>query len=111
MYSSKVYPMRKEMKRLFFKYLDRRYAVNMVKMYEPGKIVYDLITIVDTETNKLSFTNQKLNPVTLNIRESNPTLITSLIDHLPDELTAAIKKAILNEYDGQEIEENTYRNR
>jgi hypothetical protein len=99
-----MYPMRKEMKRLFFKYLDKKYAVNTVKMYEPGQIIYDLITIVDTETNKLSFTNQKLNPVTLNTRDSKPELFTTLINHLPDELTAAIKRAILNEYDGEEIE-------
>jgi hypothetical protein len=96
--------MKKEMKRLFFVYLDRRYAVNTVKMFEFGKIVYDLITIVDVETNKLSFTNQKLDPVILDTRDKNPTLITSLLEHLPGELTAAIKNAILNEYVGRVTE-------
>jgi hypothetical protein len=98
--------MKKEMKRLFFVYLNRRYAVNTVKMFEFGKIVYDLITIVDVETNKLSFTNQKLNPVTLDTRDKNPTLITSLLEHLPGELTTAIKNAILNEHIGRVTEPN-----
>lgn len=96
--------MKKEMKRLFFTYLNKRYALNTVKMYESGKIVYDLITIVDTEKNKLSFTNQKLNPVILDTRDKNPTLITSSIEHLPGELTTALTNAILSEYDGQEME-------
>jgi hypothetical protein len=73
-------------------------------MYESGKIVYDLITIVDTEINKLSFTNQKLNPVILDTRDKKPTLITSSIEHLPGELTIALTNAILSEYDGQEME-------
>jgi hypothetical protein len=98
--------MKKEMKRLFFVYLNRRYAVNTVKMFEFGKIVYDLITIVDVETNKLSFTNQKLNPVTLDTRDKNPTLITSLLEHLPGELITAIKNAILNEHIGRVTEPN-----
>ena len=96
--------MKKEMKRLFFMYLGRRYAINTVKMYDLGKIVYDLITIVDVETNKLSFTNQKLNPVTLDTRDKNPALVTSLLAHLPGELTTAIKNAILSEYVGRVTE-------
>jgi hypothetical protein len=96
--------MKKEMKRLFFIYLNKRYALNTVKMYETGKIVYDLITIVDVEKNKLSFTSQKLNPVILDTRDKNPTLITSSIEHLPSELTTALKNAILGEYDGLETE-------
>ncbi len=92
------------MKRLFFTYLNKRYALNTVKMYESGKIVYDLITIVDTEKNKLSFTNQKLNPVILDTRDKSPTLITSSLEHLPGELTIALTKAILSEYDGHEME-------
>ncbi len=93
--------MRKEMKRLFIKYLGKKYAVNTVKIFEPGKIVYDLITIIDLETNQLAFTNQKLNEVILDTRESIPALITSLIKNLPTELTNAIKNGILNEYYGQ----------
>ena len=31
--------MKKEMKRLFIKYLGRSYAVNTVKIFEPGKII------------------------------------------------------------------------
>ncbi len=93
--------MRKEMKRLFIKYLGKKYAVNTVKIFEPGKIVYDLITIIDLETNQLAFTNQKLNEVILDTRESIPALFTSLIKNLPTELTNAIKNGILNEYYGQ----------
>jgi hypothetical protein len=93
--------MRKEMKRLFIKYLGKKYAVNTVKIFEPGKIIYDLITITDLETNQLAFTNQKLNEVILDTRESIPAFLTSLIKNLPTELTNAIKNGILNEYYGQ----------
>jgi hypothetical protein len=93
--------MRKEMKRLFIKYLGKKYAVNTVKIFEPGKIIYDLITITDLETNQLAFTNQKLNEVILDTRESIPAFFTSLIKNLPTELTNAIKNGILNEYYGQ----------
>jgi hypothetical protein len=93
--------MRKEMKRLFIKYLGKKYAVNTVKIFEPGKIIYDLITIIDLETNQLAFTNQKLNEVILDTRESIPALFTSLIINLPTELANAIKNGILNEYYGQ----------
>jgi hypothetical protein len=92
--------MKKEMKRLFIKYLGKSYAVNTVKIFEPGKIIYDLITIIDLETNKLAFTNQKLNRVTLEMCDSIPALLTSLIKDLPKELILAIKNGILNEYYG-----------
>lgn len=88
------------MKRLFIKYLDKPYAVNTVKIFERGKIIYDLITIIDLETNKLAFTNQKLDAVTLEICDSIPALLTSLIKDLPKELITAIKNGILNEYFG-----------
>jgi hypothetical protein len=97
----KWYPMKKEMKRLFIKYLGKRYAVNTVKILEPGKTIYDLITIIDLETNKLAFENQKLNLVTLDTRESSPTLFTSLIKDLPKDLITAIKNGIMNEYHGR----------
>ena len=93
--------MKKEMKRLFIKYLGKRYAVNTVKILEPGKTIYDLITIIDLETNKLAFENQKLNLVTLDTRESSPTLYTSLIKDLPKDLITAIKNGIMNEYHGR----------
>lgn len=89
------------MTRLFIKYLGKRYTVNTVKVYEPGKIIYDLITIVDLDTNKLAFANQKLNLVTLDIRESSPTLLTLLIKDLPKELITAIMNGVMNEYNGQ----------
>jgi hypothetical protein len=92
--------MKKEMTRLFINYLGKGYAVNTVKIYEPGKIIYDLITIVDLATNKLAFANQKLNLVTLDIRESSPTLFTSLIKDLPEELITAIINGVMNEYNG-----------
>jgi hypothetical protein len=95
------YPMKKEMKRLFIKYLGRKYAVNTVKIFEPGKIIYDLITVIDAETNKLAFPNQKLNAVTLDTHDSTLTLFTSLIKDLPQELITAIKNGIMDEYHGR----------
>jgi hypothetical protein len=94
--------MRKEMKRLFIKYLGKPYAVNTLKILKPGQIIYDLITIIDLETNQLAFTNQRLNEVILDTRDSIPALFTSLINELPKELIAAIKNGILNEYHGRE---------
>ena len=88
------------MKRLFIKYLGKRYAVNTLKILEPGQIIYDLITIIDLETNQLAFTNQKLNEVILDTRDGIPALFTSLIKDLPKELIVAIKNGILNEYHG-----------
>jgi hypothetical protein len=96
--------MKKEMKRLFIKYLDKRYAVNTLKILEPGQIIYDLITIIDLETNQLAFTHQKLNEVILDTRDSIPALLTSLIKDLPKELIVAIKNGILNEYHGRDSE-------
>jgi hypothetical protein len=93
--------MKKEMKRLFIKYLGKNYAVNTLKIPDRGKIIYDLITIVDLETNKLAFTTQKLNTVILNTQDSIPELLTNLIKDLPGELVAAIKNGILNEYHGE----------
>jgi hypothetical protein len=96
--------MRKEMKRLFIKYLGKRYAVNTLKILKPGKIIYDLITIVDLETNQLAFTNKRLNEVILDTQERIPSLFTSLINELPKDLVTAIKNGILNEYHGRESE-------
>ena len=90
--------MKKEMKRLFIKYSGKSYAINTLKIFEPGKIIYDLITIIDLETNKLAFTNQKLNTVTLETCEKIPALFTSLIKDLPKDLIDSIKNGIMNEY-------------
>jgi hypothetical protein len=93
--------MKKEMKRLFIKYLGKNYAVNTLKIPERGKIIYDLITIVDLETNKLAFTTQKLNAVILDTNDSIPQLLTNFIKDLPGELITAIKNGIMNEYHGE----------
>jgi hypothetical protein len=92
--------MKKEMKRVFIKYLGKNYALNTLKIPERGKIIYDLITIIDLDTNKLAFTTQKLNTVTLDTHDSIPELFTHLIKNLPGELVTAIKNGIMNEYNG-----------
>ena len=89
------------MKRLLIKYLGKNYAVNTLKIPERGKIIYDLITIIDLETNKLAFTTQKLENVILDTRNSIPELLTHLLKDLPGELVTAIKNGILNEYYGE----------
>ncbi len=90
--------MRKEIKRISINCLGKYYELNFLKIFKPGQIIYDLVTIVDSETNKLAFTNQKLNEVILNTRESSPELLTLNMKNLPKELILAIKNGIMSEY-------------
>ena len=46
--------MRKEIKRIPINCLGKYYDLNFLKKFKPGQIIYDLVTIVDSETNQLA---------------------------------------------------------
>jgi hypothetical protein len=89
--------MEKKMIRLSIIHSDKEYLINASKSTEPGLTTNEPFVIIDKKTNQPSFTDIKLNLITVRIIENCPVYFNELMDS-HKELSLALENGIMNDY-------------